>query len=59
MSGLLNKLAAKGAKEAVNAVAEVVDKFVANPAEKEAAGFCEPSNSTKHILQLPAIDNFS
>ena len=37
MSGLLNKLAAKGAKEAVNAVAEVVDKFVANPAEKEAA----------------------
>ena len=37
MSGLLNRLVGKGATEAVNAVAEAVDKFVANPAEKEAA----------------------
>ena len=37
MSKLLSKLVGVGAKEAVDAVAEAVDKFVANPAEKEAA----------------------
>jgi hypothetical protein len=37
MSNLLSKLTGTAVKETVSAVADVVDKFVANPAEKEAA----------------------
>lgn len=37
MSGLLKKLTGVAVKETVSAVADVVDKFVQNPAEKEAA----------------------
>lgn len=37
MSGLLSKLAGKTVTETVSAVADVVDQFVQNPAEKEAA----------------------
>lgn len=37
MSGLLGILKGKAVKETVSAVANVVDQFVQNPAEKEAA----------------------
>lgn len=37
MGNLLGKLKGRAVTEAVSAVADVVDKFVANPAEKEAA----------------------
>lgn len=37
MSGLLGILKGKAVKETVSAVADVVDQFVQNPAEKEAA----------------------
>ena len=35
-SGLLGKLGLKAVKETATAVADVVDRFVANPSEKEA-----------------------
>ena len=37
MSNLLKKFGGKAVQETATALAEVVDKFVANPAEKEAA----------------------
>lgn len=37
MSNLLSKLTGSAVKETVSAVADVVDQFVQNPAEKEAA----------------------
>ncbi len=43
----LKKLIAGGAKETVQAVANVVDQFVQNPAEKEAARAAIESEITK------------
>lgn len=47
MSGLLNRLKGKAVTETVSAVANVVDKFVANPKEREAARAAVEEEITK------------